>query len=188
MPDTTELYRRAVEEFAKRVAKIRDDQWHDATPCADWDVRTLVGHLVYEDLWFVALVRGETIPEVGDRFEGDNLGDDPRGAWDRASAEALRVAGEQGALARTVQLSRGPVPAEDYTWEVLMDHTIHSWDLARGIEDDATIDPTLIDALRGWVPPRLELMRASGGFADPIELAPDASEQDQLLAMLGRRP
>lgn len=188
MPDTLELHRRATGAFGSLVATIDENQWHDPTPCEHWDVRDLVGHLVYEDLWFAALMGGATIPEAGDRFEGDNLGDDPRAAWDRASAEALRIAAEDGALHRTVQLGRGPAPAEDYVWEVLMDHTIHSWDLARAIGADDAIDPELVEALSEWLPPRLDQMRASGGFADPVSMPDDASAQDRLLAMLGRDP
>ncbi len=188
MPDTAALHRRAIEEFGRRVDRIRDDQWDNPTPCPDWDVHALVGHLVYENLWFTALMRGETIPEVGDRYEGDNLGDDPRGAWARASAEALAVAAEDGALDRDVQLSGGPASADQYAWEVLMDHTIHAWDLARGINDDPTLDPVLVEAVASWLPSQLERFRATGGFADPVEPPADASDQDRLLATLGRQP
>lgn len=188
MPDTRQLHRRATEGFGELVAAIRDDQWHAPTPCEAWDVSDLVGHLVYEDLWFTALMGGATIPVVGDRFEGDNLGDDPRGAWERASTAALAAAGEDGALTRTVHLGRGPASAEEYVWEVLMDHTIHAWDLARALGADDTIDPELLDALDGWLPAHLERMRATGGFADPVPVPDDATRQDQLLAMLGRHP
>lgn len=188
MTEVAALYRRAIEEFGRRVARIRDDQWHDPTPCTEWDVRMLVGHLVYENLWFAALVRGETIPEVGGRFEGDNLGDDPKAAWDRASADATAVADEPGALDRSVGLSRGEVPAAEYAWEVVMDHTIHAWDLAKAIGADTELDPVLVDALWGWLPDHLDRMRASGGFADPVGVTGDASDQDRLLAELGRHP
>lgn len=187
MPDTRELQRRATQAFGDLVAAIRDDQWHDPTPCEGWDVHDLVGHLVYENLWFAALMGGATIPEVGDRFEGDNLGDDPRDAWERASADALQVASTDGALERTVHLGRGPASGEEYMWEVLMDHTVHAWDLARAIGADDTIDPALLEALDRWLPPRMEQMRASGGFADPVPVPDDASLQDRLLASLGRR-
>lgn len=188
MSDIATLHRRGTEEFDARVSRIGDEDWSRPTPCSQWDVWALVGHLVYENLWFAALMRGETIPEVGDRFEGDNLGDDPRAAWERSSRDALAAASEKGAWDRTVLLSRGPVPATEYGWEVLMDHTIHAWDLARGIDDDERLDPVLVEALLAWLPDQVDRMRAGGGFADPIDVADDASAQDRLLAMLGRRP
>ena len=76
--DQAELHRRAVEEFDARVRAVGDDQWELPTPCADWNVRQLVNHLVYENRWTVPLMEGSTIAEVGDRYEGDLLGDAPR--------------------------------------------------------------------------------------------------------------
>ena len=75
--DMRERYQRAVEAFGARVHAVGDDQWHLPTPCTEWDVHALVNHLVYEMRWSVPLFAGGTIAEVGDRFEGDLLGDDP---------------------------------------------------------------------------------------------------------------
>ena len=102
--DQAELHRRAVEEFGSRVAAVGDDQWELPTPCSDWNVRQLVNHLVYENRWTVPLIGGSTIAEVGDRYEGDLLGDRPQAAWDESSAEAVRAVGADGALERVVDL------------------------------------------------------------------------------------
>ncbi|MDQ3985484.1 MAG: maleylpyruvate isomerase family mycothiol-dependent enzyme, partial [Actinomycetota bacterium] len=77
MSDLVAQFKKAVEEFDRRVEQIRDDQWELPTPCSEWNVRDLVGHLVYEDKWAAPLLEGQTIEQVGDRFEGDLLGDDP---------------------------------------------------------------------------------------------------------------
>lgn len=69
---------------------------------------------------------GETIADVGDRFDADQLGDDPLGAWQRATAEVRETAEEPGALDRTVSLSYGDVPARDYIAEVAVDTVIHT--------------------------------------------------------------
>src|SRR5438105_4840075 len=131
--DIRELFRRANEEFGRRVHAVGDDQWHQATPCTDWDVRQLMNHLASEALWMPPLLAGKTIAEVGDRFEGDVLGEDPKGAWDEASAGAGAAVSEPEAMERTVHLSFGDVPGEVYTWQVFTDLLIHGWDLARGI-------------------------------------------------------
>ena len=62
--DVKTIYLRSVDYFADRVGTVSDDQWADATPCVDWDVRGLVNHVTYEDLWTVPLMRGATIEEV----------------------------------------------------------------------------------------------------------------------------
>src|SRR5262245_27085944 len=93
--DVSDLHRRAVGEFADRldaVGSTGSNMWSAPTPCADWDVRALVNHITYEDRWTAPLLRGSTIAEIGDRFEGDLLGDDPVGAYAAASSEAAEAA------------------------------------------------------------------------------------------------
>src|SRR6478735_7046051 len=46
-----ELYRRAQDTFGERVHGVRADQWRAPTPCTDWDVRSLVNHVVGENRW-----------------------------------------------------------------------------------------------------------------------------------------
>ncbi len=48
--DLETLYRRTVESWTARVQTVGADQWTAVTPCADWDVRELVNHVVGEDL------------------------------------------------------------------------------------------------------------------------------------------
>ena len=92
------MFGRAVAEFDARVRQIGDHQWQAATPDEDWSVRDLVNHLVGEDLWAPPLLAGSTIAEVGDRFEGDVLGSEPKAAWTVASAAAVRAVQADGAM------------------------------------------------------------------------------------------
>jgi uncharacterized protein (TIGR03083 family) len=39
------------------VAAVRDEQWSGPTPCAEWNVRDLLGHLVGGNVVFARLVR-----------------------------------------------------------------------------------------------------------------------------------
>ncbi|MBV8951775.1 MAG: TIGR03086 family protein [Actinobacteria bacterium] len=188
MSDLLDLQQRAVDEFARRVNAVADDQWQRATPCADWDVRTLVNHLVYEDLWAPHLARGETVQQVGDRYEGDQLGGDPKAAWRDASADAVAAFREPGALERTVHLSYGDETARGYLAQLVTDHVVHAWDLARGIGDDDTLDPDLVawtlDELRSIE----QLVRQSGLFGEPLAVPDTADPQTKLLAFVGRSP
>ena len=131
--DIPAMFRAAVAEFDARIRQIGDHQWQATTPDEDWAVRDLVNHVAGEDLWAPLLLAGSTIAEVGDRFDGDVLGADPRAAWAAASAGAVRAVGEQGAMDRIVHLSFGDVPGREYTQQLFADHLIHAWDLARAI-------------------------------------------------------
>src|SRR5215217_2149838 len=108
MADLVELFERAVTRFGDRVAVI-DDQWSASTPDSDWDVRALVNHVLSENLWAPPLLQGRTIAEVGDRFDGDQLGDDPQATWAAAAAASVASVRGDGALDRTVHVSFGDI-------------------------------------------------------------------------------
>ena len=187
MSGLTELFERSVQEFDARVAQIKDGHWDNPTPCSEWSVRDLVNHLVYEDVWAPPLFEGKTIEEVGDRFEGDLLGDAPKEAWASARDGALSAVNRPGALEDTVHLSFGDVPGSEYCVQLLMDHVIHAWDLARGIDADAKLDPELVELLYAGALERESELRASGAFGDKVEVPEDADTQTKMLALVGRR-
>ncbi|CAN5680325.1 maleylpyruvate isomerase family mycothiol-dependent enzyme [soil metagenome] len=181
-----ELHERAVREFGRRVELVDDDQWANRTPNTEWNVHALVNHLVNEDRWTPPLMAGKTIDEVGDRFDGDLLGDDPKGAWDEASREAVAAIREPGALERTVHLSFGDHRGEDYAWQLFVDHLVHAWDLARGIGADAVLDPELVEVCYERSKPQEDALKSFGVFGEKIEPPPGADMQTKLLAVFGR--
>ena len=177
----------AMGEFDRRVRAVRPDQWQDPTPCTEWDVRALVDHLVVEQLWAPLLLEGATIADVGDRFDGDQLGDDPVAAWESAAAAAREAFATPGALRRSVELSYGHRPADEYCHEMTMDLTVHAWDLARGIGADERLDEELVHDVLGFIEPRVEELVGTGLFAPPVAVGEGADAQTRLLALLGRR-
>jgi uncharacterized protein (TIGR03086 family) len=187
MSDVHNLFKRAVDQFGAFVDQVKDDQWSSSTPCTDWDVRALVNHLVNETLWMPPLLDGKTIEEVGDRFDGDMLGEDPKQTWKQASEEAISAAGEGGALERTVHLSFGDFPGEGYIAQVLTDHVIHAWDLARGIGANDELDPDTVQFAYDYLAPQADAWRSAGAFGDKVEVDDSADTQTKLLAIAGRK-
>ena len=185
--DQAALHRRAVEEFDARVRAVGDDQWELPTPCSDWNVRQLVNHLVYENRWTVPLMEGSTIAAVGDRYEGDLLGDDPKAAWAESSADAVRSVQADGALERVVDLSSGPTPAGEYVSQLFADHLVHAWDLARATGQDERLAPDLVAACAAWFAEREDLYRA-GGVIGPAVTADGDDPQADLVGRFGRNP
>jgi uncharacterized protein (TIGR03083 family) len=163
---TLPQHARALAEFDRRVEAIRPDQWRNPTPCTEWDVRALVNHLVIEQLWVPLLLDGATTADVGDRFDGDQLGDDPVAAWKSAAAAAREACAAPGALHRL---------------------TVHAWDLAQGIGTDALLDEELVQEVLRFVEPQVDQLVGTGLFAAPAEVGDDADVQTRLLALLGRR-
>jgi uncharacterized protein (TIGR03086 family) len=68
-----------------------------------------------------------------------------------------------------------------------LDALVHSWDLARAIGADDTLDPETVQLAYEGIQPMADELAASGMFAPPIPTADDAAVQTKLLAMLGRR-
>jgi uncharacterized protein (TIGR03086 family) len=186
--DPVGLHRLAIDEFGRRVEAVADDQWGLPTPCSDWDVRALVRHLVYENLWTVPLFEGKTVEAVGDRFEGDLLGDDPKAAWRHSAEQALAAVGAAGAVDRTVHLSFGDFPGAEYAMQLTTDLAVHAWDLARGIGADDHIDGGLAEACYQAVLPMEPMLRASGLFGDTVDVGDQTDTQSRLLGVLGRQP
>ena len=181
------LFQRAADGFGRHVHAVADGQWRDPTPCTDWDVRTLVNHVTVEQLWVPPLAQGSTVADIGDRFDGDQLGDDPVATWNAALAASSAAFGASGALDGTVSLSAGDKPTAEYCWEMTTDALIHSWDLARGIGADETLDAELADLVYERTLPIAEHLQETGLFAPPVPVPDDAPLQTKLLAIFGRR-
>lgn len=187
MSRVVDALRRASEGFDARVSQIRDDQWSAPTPCTEWDVRALVRHLVYENLWAPPLLEGQTLEQVGDRFEGDILGKDPKAAWQQAHRAFLGAIQRKGTTEGTVHLSYGQDQKKSYLFQLFVDHLIHSWDLARGTGADDRLDPELVDYCYEKTRDHEDEWKGTGLFGDKIVPAAGADTQTKLLAIFGRR-
>lgn len=186
--DVVMAYRRSLSEFTDRVGQVADVQWSAPTPDREWDVRTLVNHVVYEDRWTAPLFAGSTTEEVGDRFDGDLLDGDPAGSARDAAQQAELAVTEPGALNRIVHLSSGDTPAEEYVRQLLADHLIHSWDLAVAIGADPLLDADAVHIAAEWFAGHEHQYRRVGLIGPHVEVPVEADEQDRLLAAYGRNP
>jgi uncharacterized protein (TIGR03086 family) len=181
-----DLHLSARREFDTRLRAVPATAWSTATPCDAWTVRDLVNHVVAEQLWVPRLLQGATPAEVGDALDGDRLGADPVAAWAEASAAARDALTGPEALARTVVISAGTIPAEMYAWQLTSDLAIHAWDLAVAVGLPAELDPTLVGALLAALTPFAAGLAASGRYAPPVPVAEDSPPQTRLLALTGR--
>lgn len=186
--DAPEMHRAAVARSCAVVDAITEDQWDAATPCTEWDVRDLVNHMVAENLWAVPLLAGSTIDEVGDDFEGEVLGDDPRQTH-REAAERAQETADTVDLSRTVHLSFGDVEAEFFLRQRATDMIIHAWDLAVATGQDTSMDPELARlGYEATAPLLTPETRPYAPFGPEVEVPGDAPWADRLLGLVGRDP
>lgn len=188
MSNPHHLFRQALDEFGDRVLAVPADAWNGPTPCPEWTVRDLVHHVVEEELWAAAALAGESAAEIGNRFSGDLLGDDPVGAWRRAAAQVRPMLSDDGVLTVTVELPGGKVAATDFLYEMFADHLIHTWDLARASGGAAELDPALVAACAEWFDTVEDSWRAEGAIGPPAPTPPGASRTAALVARFGRDP
>jgi uncharacterized protein (TIGR03086 family) len=188
--DLVEVHGRCGRRFAALTAGVGPGQWQDSTPCSEWDVRTLVHHLLYEARWVPPLLDGLTIEQIGSRFDGDLLGGDAP-AWPGLLASAIEQAhtavAQPGALDRTVHLSFGDVSGQEYVLQLTLDLAIHGWDLAQATGQDGPLDPDAVAVLLGWAEANTELLAGSGMFGSPVSSGPSAPDDVRLLGLLGRQ-
>ncbi|MGW4642944.1 TIGR03086 family metal-binding protein [Sphaerisporangium sp. NPDC004334] len=172
---------RVLAEVGELVAAVPPGRLADPTPCEGWDVRALLDHLVWENLLWAGLAEGAPRSD----FAADHLGRDHVAAF-RAAAEATMAAFRRpGMLAERF----GPAPGWRLVEQVLIEMTVHGWDLARAIGRPADLVPDVAEALMPSVREIYGgLPRTPGGSFAPERPVPDgATPADRLAAYLGRR-
>ena len=185
--DVPTQHQMAAAAFGRLVEQVGDGQWCDPTPCAAWNVRQLVNHIVYENRWAVPLLAGNRVADVGDTFEGDLLGHDAVAAWRQSVDEAGIAIEAPDAMTRIVHLSFGDVTGEEYGHQLVADLLIHGWDLARAIGAEESLDATLVGHVAAWFSAWEDGYRAAGAIG-PRQPASTEDPTAELLTAFGRHP
>ena len=187
--DVRSLYRRAQDRFGERVHGVRDDRWTAATPCTDWDVRALVNHVLGEIRWAVPLFAGATIAEVGDRFDGDLLGDDPQASITRIAGAAMAAAREVTDGDVIVHASHGDVSTRTFLQRLTIARSLVAHYVATYLGSTACPLPEeLARPLWEVTAPEADMWRALGFFRDPMPLPEHVSWRDRFLLTAGHLP
>ncbi|WP_243640312.1 TIGR03086 family metal-binding protein [Streptacidiphilus pinicola] len=177
----------ALNLFGLLVREVEPDQWGLPTPCRLWNVGDLVNHVAVQEQWLALLLSGAPAAAVGDRLDGDQLGDDPVLSFKRAATEAKEAIQATETLDSTVTLWSGPAPARDLVSQLTMDLVVHSWDLARAIGTDEGL-PALLVAFALWeVSDYADRLTGSGLFDPPLPVPEGPGWQTRLLALTGRQ-
>lgn len=182
-----EFHEQALMFMDDKVAGIQDVAWQNQSPCEEWSVRDVVNHITAENLWAEPLMDGQTVEQVGDRFDGDVLGSDPKSAWQQASKVAHAAFGAPGATEQTVHVSFGDISGRHYLEQMTCDLIIHGWDIAKGSGQDDAIPGALVDIAMKLLKPMVESGQTGSVFAKPVQVDDDADAQTRVLALTGRK-
>ena len=187
--DPREFLFRAADQAVAVVGLVRPDRLPAPTPCDEYDVRHLTGHVV------AVLRRIAYVAGGGHAFDDPSvvldLPDDGWSAAAAANAADLRAAwADDAVLDRVLRLPWGEVPGRGAALAYVQELTTHSWDLATALGRPDVLDPGLAEpalvAAQQYLP-----AQPRGGpipFGPPVQVAADAPPYQRLVAWLGRDP
>lgn len=187
MQPSSQLLTRA-EAIGALIAGMSPDQVDAPTPCADWDVRGLLNHLVGAAHLYGSVFAGQA-PAASEEHPGDLIGSDPAGAWAGACAVFIAGVDSPGALERPIPTPVGALPGAVMLEVLKFDLLVHAWDLARATGQ--SFDPPASAVEESMQVARMLIsseMRDGGMFAAEVVPGADASAIDRLAAFSGRQP
>jgi uncharacterized protein (TIGR03086 family) len=184
MSEISERYRRVAEGMTRRVVAVPEPAWENPSPCAGWDARDVIRHMVEWIPEFLASGAGLELPT------GPSVDDDPAAAWQCLSDGIQTVLDDpQTAATRFSHPRAGNHSVEDaIAMFFLGDVLIHTWDVARATGGDEVLDAEEVHRMLSGVEPYDEMLRASGQYGERVTVPDDADEQARLIAFMGRQP
>jgi uncharacterized protein (TIGR03086 family) len=187
----------ASDGFAHRLRAVGSDGWTRPTPCSAWNVHQLVNHVTQANRNYVRLLSGGTAAEFLTMRDFDALGSDPLGAYTASVQACADAFAEPGAFQHMLDHPLGRLLGRQALAVRTTDTTIHTWDLARAVGADETlnadlvawIDEHLLEIYAGMAEMPTSEVTTHRFFAAPVGVLPDeASVQDRLLHRMGRVP
>jgi len=174
--DPLDLYERASAWTTSKVAGA-PSKLDARTPCDQWDVRTLLNHMLETQQYFLGAAQGKEVSPPG-QHPPELLSADPLSDFERGRAEMLSTYGAPGVIEKT-----GPSLGIAFS-----DQLLHGWDLATATGQDATMPEGLPEAAYDMIHGRFTDDQRKGVFKPEIKVPDDAPPQDKLLAYTGRKP
>jgi uncharacterized protein (TIGR03086 family) len=161
------------------VANITPDQLDNPTPCSDFTVRGVLGHMIEGATAFAAAFRAQEPepPDTSDVLTG----------FGPALTELDASIRSDGALDRTVQAPFGAVEGETFARFVVLDGLVHGWDLARATDQPYAPPDDLVAEVEAFAREALPPLRDGVTFGDEREASTTASAIERLAAFTGRQ-
>lgn len=184
-PDTAkvaERYRKLAAEFTRRVEGVPAGAWEAPTPCAEWSARDLLSHMIRNYTHMPAQVGIDIEPS-------QSVDEDPVAAWHEARAAMEEVLDDPEQAAKEYDGYFGRLSVAGTVDDFLgFDLVVHSWDLARATGQEETLPADELPRLWEMARTLGDSLRMDGVCGPEVGVPESASEQDRLLAFLGRRP
>jgi len=184
---TASLVRPAAAGFLRIACAVPD--LTAPTPCAGYDVRGLLNHLLYWGPWLIAAGRREDppAPAVGEA-EAALVTSGWRADLEKQTETLVSVFETPAAWTGTTSLGSAPMPSAVVGAMVLGEFVLHGWDLARASGQPCAYAPEAATAVYESAVAMGEQARSMGVYGPAVEVAADASPLERALGASGRDP
>jgi uncharacterized protein (TIGR03086 family) len=172
------------------AARVQRDQWGAPTPCTEWTVRILMGHLVATMHSYCDLLHNAPADNLFAAMAGqaDAAGDDPGAALGSAVTVVRAGFAEPGALDRICHHPIGDISGHDLMGIRISENLVHGWDLATATGVEMVVDDELAARVYERLEPQAAGLAATDFFSAPTTPLPaDASRLEQLVHLVGRQ-
>ena len=150
--------------------------WDADSPCAGWTAGDVADHIIGNYVG-VAGRLGSDVTRTGDR---------PRD-WATARDAVLHAAAQEDALDTMVDSPIGSIPFGRFLAVFMeLDTLVHTWDIARAVGADETLDEELCRRCYERFLPADERIRNTGAFGPRLDYAEDDPIQVKMLRFFGR--
>jgi uncharacterized protein (TIGR03086 family) len=173
-----ELMTRAAPPTVTVVRGIRPDQLTAPTPCAEYDVRGLIDHMLH---WAPSLARASRHSDGQAQPGGDPL---------ERHIELLVAAWSVPEAWQGTTSMGGPrdLPAQMIGAMAVGEVVVHGWDLARATGQAVSWDEELLAYLHDEVARTAELGREMQAYGAEVPVPRTAPMLDRMLGLTGRDP
>lgn len=185
--DPRSFFARAVATAGTAIAAVRPDQLELPTPCPEYDVRHLLGHLMTVIERVGVIGAGRSPFEVPQEILLPD--DEVVAGWTDAVARTLEVWTAEGILDSMIQVPWAVLPGRVVMAIYTSELSTHTWDLAVATGqtpafDEATVAMAL-EAMRFGLPAD---GRDEAPFDEVVPVDDDAPTIERLVAWTGRDP
>ena len=151
-------------------------------------LRDSLNIMAYENQCVPKVLAGETGLVTNPEFDGDLLGDDLAGNYQRLADEANATVRAHADLDRTVHMSYADVPARGYLSDISLNRTMALYDAAALTGLEPHLPDEALRAIHEIATENGELLRQMGIFPPEVAVSSDADPEDRFLGYIGRQP
>jgi uncharacterized protein (TIGR03086 family) len=187
--DPRPVYARATEQVAALIKTVRPEQLTGPTPCAEFDVRALLSHIV-GGTRRIAVV-GEGGDGLAVRPFADGVADDGwTAAYEEVRTRVLAAWESDARMTAPVRVPWGEVPGAAALSGYVMELVTHTWDLSEALGHPLELDPELAEFALATAHRVLPAERRDDSVPfGSVQPAPEGADPyAQLAAWLGREP